>query len=204
MYAFLQKPSEMRLMSARFRTLVEQGRVAEAMQPVNEALWLLGYGCYSPDRRILCQDLTPRPDERHLLQHQWLLQEVDMFNRRTIRLGRRVAEHYGYSYVRRHFCPVCWSRPQWVSEKELAEKMGSIVSQACENTPSIRLDNYAVTDESYRVYHIQMPVVWMRYSYLRRFRSGQDIINVYRMMKNSERIYDIPRFPYEGVPDYLI
>jgi len=44
----------------------------------------------------------------------------------------------------------------------------------------------------------------MRYSYLRRFRSGQDIINVYRMMKGSEKVYDIPLFPYQGVPDFMI
>lgn len=202
-YAFKTVPSEYLLMPTRFRSLMGQGRITEAMQPVNEALWLCGYGCYAPDYHIRHQDLSPRPVASH--QPRWLQEYVEAFNYRAIRLGERVAEHYGYSYIKQHYCPVCWGRPQCVSEKELAEKIGLIAAQAGSVlAPSIQLDNYAVTDESYRLYHMSMPVVWMRYSYLRSFKAGQDLINVYRMMKNSDRVYDIPRFPYEGVPDYLI
>ena len=87
----------------------------------------------------------------------------------------------------------------------MVDKIGYIASQSgSELRPSIQLYNIAVTDESYRLYHMSMPVVWMRYYYLRRFRSGQDIINVYRMMKGSEKVYDIPLFPYQGVPDFMI
>ena len=211
-YAFLQKPSEMRLMPAKFRLLMEQGRVAEAMQPVNDALELLGYGNYMPDYRIFYADLSPQAShrmdekERCCRRHPWLGEYIENFtSTRLLRKAERVAEHFGMEYIKEKFCPVCWGRPQCVSEKEMVDKIGYIASQSgSELRPSIQLYNIAVTDESYRLYHMSMPVVWMRYSYLRRFRSGQDIINVYRMMKGSEKVYDIPLFPYQGVPDFMI
>ena len=206
-YNFLQKPSDMRLMSGKFRSLVEQGRITEAMQPVNDALELLGYGNYMPDYNISAVDLSPSATIRNTRSSEalWLQKTVEVFNSRVLRLGERVAGHYGYNYIKKHFCPVCWGRPQSVSEKELVDKIAAIAAQVRpDESPSIVLRDYAVTDESYRLYRTSMPVVWMRYSYLRRFKAGLDIINVYRMMKNSERIYDIPRFPYEGIPDFMI
>lgn len=84
-YAFLQKPSEMRLMPAKFRLLMEQGRVAEAMQPVNDALELLGYGNYMPDYRIFYADLSPQAShrmdekERCCRRNPWLGEYIENF-----------------------------------------------------------------------------------------------------------------------------
>lgn len=210
-YAFLQNPSEMRLMPAKFRLLVEQGRIEEAMQPVNDALEMLGYGNYMPDYRIFYADLSHSyvTWEQKIMHpahpEHWLAESFDVFNYRLMRQGRRVAQHFGMTYIKEKYCPVCWVRSVMISEKEMAEKIGYIASQAgCLEHPSIQLYNIAVTDESQRLYGLSMPIVWMRYSYLRRFRSGQDIINVYRMMKGSEKVYDIPLFPYQGVPDFMI
>ena len=114
-YAFLQKPSEMRLMPAKFRLLMEQGRVAEAMQPVNDALELLGYGNYMPDYRIFYADLSPQAShrmdekERCCRRNPWLGEYIENFtSTRLLRKAERVAEHFGMEYIKEKFCPVCW------------------------------------------------------------------------------------------------
>ncbi len=211
-YAFQQKPSDMRLMPAKFRLLMEQGRVTEAMQPVNDALESLGYGNYMPDYHIFYADLSPKSqhvkDEMnsYCQRYPWLGEYIEDFTSyRLLHKAERVAALFGMKYIQENFCPVCWTRLQCISKKEMKEKIEYIASQASsEISPSIQLYNIAVTDESYRLYRVSMPVVWMRYSYLRRFRSGKNLINIYRMMKGSERVYGIPPFPYQGVPDFMI
>jgi hypothetical protein len=113
-----------------------------------------------------------------------------------MRLFERVYDSLGEDHVLTHFCPVAWSTASNPSEKELKEKTASVIASS--GRTGVPLYNVAVSDKSMSQYGVSMPVVWMRRSFLRTFKAGNDMLNIYRMM--GERItekYDIPAFREE-------
>ena len=204
-YDFKQQPCELGKTSHRFRRLYEQGRMVEAMQPINEAMWAMGYGCYMPDYHIQNVDLSPGASSTgnwtvtEMLwapDGDWRMEKLSAFS--SISLLRRPAlttAIYGLDYIKEHFCPVFWATDQ-MTTTNIVEAVGRIVAQSFDVyfvEPYIVLDNIAVTNEQLCKHGEPRLVVWMRCSYLQRFTAGQQLINVSRMMRNSEKVFGIPQ-----------
>ena len=205
-YEFRTPPGSFGRMSATYRTLMERGDTETIGRMTHPEYTMVGYPYYPELEEDQSQgDAWVGEIQSTYHSEHWLSEIFYFFNCRILRSAKHVSEHFGMEYIKEHFCPVCWGRPHSISEKELYIKIGAIAADATvASKPSITLYNIAVTDESYRKYGISMPVVWMRYSFLKTFRTGRDLINVYRMMRGSEKVYDIPVFPYQGVPDFLL
>lgn len=204
-YDFMQQPIELGMTSRRFRSLYEQGRVVEAMQPINEAMWAMGYGCYAPDYHIENVDLSPGAvstgnqtviEKLWAPDGNWRQEKIRNFSSAHV-LSRPALTTaiYGIEYIKERFCPVFW-KTDFMSSHIIMEAIGRIVAQSFEDEimePYILLDNIAVTNEQLCEGGEPRLVVWMRCSYLQEFAVGQQLINVSRMMRNGERVFGIPR-----------
>jgi hypothetical protein len=199
-YKFATPPRPLGVLTARYRLLWERGDW-ESIRRTILPMPTLNYEPYipcldtdlSPEAMITCGlTMEPTPDNIE----EWMMQGVDGVTSRTMRLFERVYDSLGEDYVLTHFCPVAWSTASNPSEKELKEKTASIIASS--GRTGVPLYNVAVSDKSMRQYGVSMPVVWMRRAFLRTFKAGNDMLNIYRMM--GERItekYDIPAFREE-------
>ncbi len=208
-HTYYHKPGEIQMTSTRFRRLYENGHTAEAIRPINEAMWAMGYGSCRPDYLIEDRDLSPgsiynrpatyTPPRRWIPDDDWRHKVICDFssNSTVLRHGRRVADYYGLEYILRNFCPVVWE-PN-ISSDSIMFHVENIVSKAFGDdylgTRFLTVDNIAVTEQQLipRSRDIRT-VVWLRYSYLQQFSVGQQLINVYRMMTHCDTIYGIPRY----------
>ena len=194
-YAFRTPPGHFGRMSGWYSMQMERGDADGISRQLHPEETMVGCPYYP----WLEEDLSPKKMwETEILspfhKQHWMSESIDYFTTRIITKGKRVFDELEIYSIREDYCPVCWRRMQMYSLKELTEKVEHIVMES--GLSSIPLYYLAVSYDSTRGYGMSMPVVWMRYSFLRRFKVGQDIINVYRMMKRSDKVYGIPLFPF--------
>ena len=191
-YAFATPPGGQGVLTGWYRTMREQGFHDVVARSIRWEDTMVGYPYYP----FLDEDLTPKNpwvEQRRKVWHpqSWMMQDVEYFNYKTLRDAQKVADAIGKKMLLEDYCLVAWENG-YVSEKELYEKIESLVISA--GCKSIALFNIAVTQDKDIAFGRK--VLWMRYSFLRCFKSGQNVINTYKSMANIERIYNIPAYIY--------
>lgn len=200
-YAFRTPPAHFGYMSGWYRTQMESGNPDAIASTIQHDMTTVSGSCFD---YVNYDSLSPLPtwemkrrDPLH--EEHWLVEQISSFGRSAMRKAERVYEHFGMGFVSQQYCPVAWCRNYGVNYTEMMAKFKMLMERS--GMGSVPLYYFAVSDESLRNYNVSLPVLWMRYSFLVRFNTGRDIINVYRMMKNSKKVYDIPVFPYpDGLP----
>lgn len=187
-------------MTARYRLMRERGDW-ESFQRTIMPIPTLNYEPYipcldtdlSPEAMVTCGlAMEPVPGKIE----KWMTQEIVVVTSRTMRLFERVYESLGEDHVLTHYCPVVWATAQNPSEKDLKEKTAALIGRS--GRMATPLYNIAVSDESMKQYNVSMPVVWMRRAFLRTFKSGNELLNIYRLMgKRITEKYDIPAYREE-------
>lgn len=200
-YKFATPPGGYGPLTARYRLLLERGDYDAIQRSIrwwdvtqHEPYYPFLDTDLSPEAMLTCGMLDREPEPDNI--EPWMMQDIMVVTTGTLRKAERVYERLGKDYVLEKFCPVAWMTPSNPSEKELKEKIVNIISRSGRST--IPIYYLAVSDESQRMYGVSMPVVWMRRAFLRTFKAGNELINVYRMMgDNITRIYDIPAYREE-------
>lgn len=200
-YAFATPPGNYGVLTAKYRLLLER----DDYDSIQRSIRYWDVTQHEPYFPFLDTDLSPEAImvTRSLREpvpeniESWMMKEIEFVSNRTLRTAELVFEHLGEDYVLNNFCPVAWMTPTNQSEKELKEKIAGLIASSGRQT--IPTYNVAVSDESKKQYGISMPVVWMRRSFLRTFKTGNEVLNIYRMMgdKITEK-YDIPAYREEN------
>ena len=156
---------------------------------------------YDPHIPCLDTDLSPEAMLLHVTQVEqqpgnlepWMTRNIGIVTRTTLRNAEIIYNTLGKEYIVGEYCPVVWATCSNRSEKEMKEKVASIIWQS--GNPAIPAYNLAVSDESLWLYGVSLPVVWMRRSFLRTFKEGNDLLNIYRMMgRRITEKYGIPAY----------
>lgn len=199
-YKFATPPGGQGKLTGWYRTKLEQGDMESVTRSIR---WWDGTN-YEPYYPFIDTDMSPEAMitagfvQEHVPGNieRWMMRDIVGVTSRAMRLFERVYDSLGEDYVLTHFCPVAWMTVSNPSKKELKEKTAAIIASS--GTYPIALYNVAVSDESMKQYGVSLPVVWMRRSFLRTFKTGNDLMNIYRMM--GRRItdkYDIPAYREE-------
>lgn len=201
-YKFATPPGGQGVLTGWYRTRLEQGDMESVTRSIR---WWDGLN-YEPYYPCLDTDLSPESVMVCSMLHDpipgqvepWMRRSVVAVTGKTLRQFMCVYDCLGEDYVLSHFCPVAWATASNPSEKDLKEKTLLLIRQSGHG--DVPFYNIAVSDESLRKYNISMPVIWMRRAFLRTFKTGNELLNIYRMM--GDRItekYEIP--PYREEED---
>lgn len=199
-YAFATPPGSYGVMTAKYRLLLERGDYDAIQRSIrwwdvtqHEPYFPFLDTDLSPDAMLRCSALMePMPPGIE----PWMMQDISTVTGRTLRMAEQVYDRLGEDHVLSHYCPVAWATSSNPSEKELREKAAGFILQS--GRTHIPMCDIAVSDESLRQYGVSLPVVWMRRAFLRTFKVGNDLLNIYRMMgERITDIYDIPAYREE-------
>lgn len=199
-YTFATPPGGQGALTGWYRTMLEQGRIETVIRSMRTQE-TMGFEPYlpfmetdlSPHSLLVCEILNDQPPG---YVTKWMKAGINGYTMGMLERCERVYDQLGPEVIQRDYCPVAWASAQNPSRKEILGKVQHIVEVS--GRMEVPIYYIAVSDESQRLYGVSMPVVWMRYSYLRTFRTGVDLINIYRLM--GDRItdkYDIPAYREE-------
>jgi hypothetical protein len=201
-YAFRTPPGGQGVLTGWYRTKLEQGDMESVQRSIR--YWdVTQHEPYFPfldtdlsiEAHVVCACASERiPDGID----KWMIKEIEGFTPKMMDGCEAVYDKLGAETVQRDYCPVAWASASHISRKELIEAIRHIVEVS--GRPSVPYYYVAVSDESFRQYGVSMPVVWMRRSFLRTFKEGNDRMNIYRMMgtRITEK-YDIPAYREEEI-----
>lgn len=149
----------------------------------------------SPVAKIICAHAAEEIPEGI---EKWMMKDIDGYTPRMLTRCEIIYDHLGTETVLQEYCPVAWTSASNPSRKELIDNIRHIVEVS--GKPSIPYYYVAVSNESMRLYGVSMPVVWMRRSFLRTFKAGNDKLNIYRMMGDKITTkWDIPAYREETI-----